>query len=325
MFSVVIPLWNKRQAIASTVASVLGQTWRDFELIVVDDGSTDGSMDALRHVEDPRLRRIAQANAGPGAARNRGIEEARHDWIAFLDADDIWSPDHLAELGRVRLAHPHAGLIGTSYVVRNPAEAHDLPRKNEGRIEIVDYFTRAARGDRVFCASSAAIPRRTYDELGGFDDSPAGQDSVYWARIALDRPVAVSSKVTAVYRHGSDGLSVKAAAVVRGAELRHARDLGAVIAFLLDRYPAIRSADMREAVDRYLDFRFRLATRNAARIGDFLTLRGLPRVYLRSPPLPERLILALARLPRPLARGLYGLGFKAKALLRSLKRASRMP
>jgi glycosyltransferase involved in cell wall biosynthesis len=323
-FSIVIPLWNKRHAVAATVASVLDQTYRDFELVIVDDGSTDGSMDALRGFDDPRIRRIAQANAGPGAARNRGIEESRHDWIAFLDADDIWSPDHLAELGRLRLEHPQAGLIGTSYLVPEWDGCNHLPRVNESRIEIVDYFERLGQGKRLFCASSAAIPKRTYVDLGGFVDGLAGQDSEYWARIALDRPVAFSSRTTAVYRRGIDGLSTKTAAAELGVELRHARDLGPVVALLMERYPTIRCRDMRNAIDRYVDFRFRLCVRTAARIGDFRTLRALPGVYLRPPRLPERLILALALMPQPLARGVYGLGFKARALLRLLKRTSRI-
>src|SRR5690242_1528127 len=102
MFSVVIPLWNKRPWIAATLASALAQSWRDFEMIVVDDGSTDGSMEEVARFDDPRIRRLSQARQGPGAARNTAIRAARHDWFAFLDADDLWLPDHLEELNRIR-------------------------------------------------------------------------------------------------------------------------------------------------------------------------------------------------------------------------------
>jgi glycosyltransferase involved in cell wall biosynthesis len=319
-FSIVIPLWNKRRALAAAVASVLGQTYRDFELVIVDDGSTDRGMDELKRLDDPRIRRIAQANAGPGAARNRGIEESRHDWIAFLDADDCWSPDHLAELARVRRAHPQAGLIGTAFLVQGRDGAYDLPEVKEGRIEIVNYFEHLGRGKRLFFSSSAAIPRRTYVELGPFGGARSGEDSEYWARIQLDRPVAFSSKTTAIYRQGPDGISVTTAAANLAAELRHPGDLAPVVALLMERYAAISCPDMRKAVDLYVDFRFNLVVRNAARIGDFRTLRALPPLYLRPPNAPDRLILTLARMPMPLARGAYRLAFRGKELSRFLKR-----
>jgi len=109
MFSIVVPLWNKRHTVAATLASALAQTWRDFELIIVDDGSTDGGMEETARFDDPRIRRLRQENKGPGAARNAAIRAARHDWFAFLDADDLWLPDHLAELDRIRRRCPDAG------------------------------------------------------------------------------------------------------------------------------------------------------------------------------------------------------------------------
>lgn len=322
MFSVVMPLWNKRDLLPSTTASVLDQSWRDFELVVVDDGSTDGGTDVLASFGDPRIRTIVQANAGPGAARNAGIEAARHDWLAFVDADDLWLPGHLAELDRIRRAHPEAGLIGTSYAVPQWDRDSSLRGTSPPRIGPVDYFREAGAGRRLLCASSAAIPRRTYAELGPFLRVRAGDDSEYWARIALDRQVAVSPRVTVVYRHGSEGISATNAAKKLGEDVADGRELGPVFKLLIERYPVRIRPELRGGVEDYLEFRFGLCVRNAARIGDFRMLRALRRLYLRSPPILERLILATARLPQPLARGVYGLGFKAKALIRALRRAS---
>jgi glycosyltransferase involved in cell wall biosynthesis len=95
--SVVIPLYNKAPYIQRAIDSVLAQTYADFELIIVDDGSTDGSGDIVRQYADPRIRLIVQENAGPGAARNRGLREANAEYIAFLDADDEWLPMYLEE------------------------------------------------------------------------------------------------------------------------------------------------------------------------------------------------------------------------------------
>jgi len=323
MFSIVMPLWNKRHTLAATVATVLGQTWRDFELVVVDDGSTDGGADLLAAFDDSRIRLLAQANAGPGPARNAGIEAARHDWIAFLDADDLWLPDHLAELDRVRRSFPDSGLIGTAFVRRGRGEPDPPARRDPPVIAAIDYFEREASGEPILCASTAAIPRSTYALLGGFGPGLQGQDSEYWARIALQRPVATSSRVTAVYRLGTGGMTDQALHGKRYGPLRRLGDLGPVLALIAEHYPEIASTPKRKAIDRFVDFRLRLSLRGAARAGDFEALRAMPGLYPRSPGAGDRLILAIARLPAPLARACYGLGFGAKALTRRLKRGLR--
>jgi glycosyltransferase involved in cell wall biosynthesis len=321
MFSIVVPLWNKRPTIRATVASALAQSLDAFELIIVDDGSTDGGMAALAGIADARVRRILQANAGPGPARNRGMAAARYDWIAFLDADDIWLPDHLAELDRLRRRFPEAGLIGAAYKCSDPKGGWSAPESGPRRLETIDYFDRVAARGWPFCTSSVAVPIRSYRELGGFCDAPVAQDSEYWARIALDRPVAVSSRVTAVYRLGTGGISDTARSLWYGRPLRRPRDLGPSVALLLDRRAGIRSPALRAAVDRYIDGRFRLCVRRSARLGDLATLRAVPALFLRPPEPTERIILALARLPRPLATALYAAGFALKALLRRLGKA----
>ena len=206
MFSVVMPVFNKREYVSDTVAAALAQSWRDFELIAVDDGSTDGSLDAVRAFADPRIRILAGANAGPGPARNAGIEAARHEWIAFLDADDLWLPNHLAELDLVRTRHPEAGLIGSGFVICGRDGPAAPPRVNGREIAAIDYFE---LGNPI-CTSSSAIARRVYRSLGGFSDTVPGQDSEYMARIALDYPIAVSTRATVVYRLGTGGISDRA-------------------------------------------------------------------------------------------------------------------
>ena len=323
MFSIVMPLWNKRHTLASTVETVLGQSCREFELIVVDDGSTDGGADLLAGFGDGRIRTLVQANAGPGPARNAGIAAARHDWIAFLDADDLWLPDHLAELGRIRRRFPKAGLIGTAFVRRGRDEPDPPAGPDPPVIAAIDYFEREASGAPILCASTAAIPRSTYALLGGFGDGRYGEDSEYWARIALERPVATSSRITAIYRLGTGGTTDEELHSKRYGPLRRLGDLGPVMALIAERYPHIANARKREAIDRFVDFRLWLCVRGAARAGDIEALRAMPGLYPRPPRAGDRLILAIALLPAPLARLCYDLGFRAKALARRLKRRPR--
>ena len=99
--SVIMPLFNKAPYVARALASVVGQTFTDIEVIVVDDGSTDTSAMFVEESTDPRLRLVKQSNLGPGAARNRGIHEANGELVAFLDADDEWLPEYLAESVRL--------------------------------------------------------------------------------------------------------------------------------------------------------------------------------------------------------------------------------
>jgi glycosyltransferase involved in cell wall biosynthesis len=329
MFSIVVPLWNKRHTVAATLASALAQTWRDFELIIVDDGSTDGGMEVAARFDDPRIRRLRQANKGPGAARNAAIRAARHDWFAFLDADDLWLPDHLEELDRIRRRFPEAGLIGTKILRSDRHGRYRLPTRREGRIERVDYFDCAVRGTWPTTTSSAAIPRRTWEALGGFGDAPCGQDIEYWTRIALDLPVAVSRRATAVYVAGTGGICDTVRSPCLARELEHWGDICPSMGVLRDRQADRRSPELARSIDRFIDRQFRYSTRQAARLGDIRTLRALPRLYLRPPLLSDRLLLALARGPAPVARAGFAIGLKLKALMRALRpkrgRSSQAP
>ena len=94
MFSIIIPLYNKQESVTASVQSILDQTFQEFEIVVVNDGSTDASVERLKEIEDPRIRLIEQQNQGVSVARNTGIAHACNRYIAFLDADDLWHPDY---------------------------------------------------------------------------------------------------------------------------------------------------------------------------------------------------------------------------------------
>ena len=118
MFSSVVPTYDRAGSIRHTLESCFAQSWADFEVVVVDDGSSDATLELLRTIEDPRLRVVAQANAGPAAARNHGMRVARGRHVAFLDSDDVWFPDFLERAREALVETPTAMLYGRIVVDR---------------------------------------------------------------------------------------------------------------------------------------------------------------------------------------------------------------
>jgi glycosyltransferase involved in cell wall biosynthesis len=206
--SVVIPLYNKVRHIRRAVESVLAQTFSDFELLVIDDGSTDGSAEAVRAITDRRIRLIVQSNAGECAARNRGIREAACELVAFLDADDEWLPGFLATVMDLRSRYPEAGMYATAYCfcegekTWSPAYLQCGADPQGGLLE--DYF-RAALGPSPVTSSSVMIPRHVFKEAGLFPVGVRRGGDVYtWVGIALRYPVAWSPATGAVYHLSAD-------------------------------------------------------------------------------------------------------------------------
>jgi glycosyltransferase involved in cell wall biosynthesis len=305
------------------VNSALAQSFAGFELILVDDGSTDGSLDTVGDLADPRIRILRQANAGASAARNAGLAAARADWVAFLDADDLWLPDHLAELHRIREQHPDAGLIGTAFLHSGPDGLFAPPPPGEGEIGEIAYFEAVGRGASPLWTSSAAIRRDVFGALGGFNNDPIGQDSEYWARIAFSYPVATSTRPTAVYRRGTPGGIIDRARFRwKGRPLRTAGDLSSAAALVEARLPAA-PPELRPALDLFLDRYVGWCLETSVANRDFATLRALPGLYRTGPALKHRLILALARLPEPLAGAAFALGSAAKSVLRTVAKTRR--
>ena len=168
--SVVVPLYNKAAYVGQCVRSILAQDGADFEIVVVDDGSTDGGARLVEAFGDARVTVVRQENRGRSAARNRGIDAARAELIALLDADDEMGPGHLAALLRLRRRYPQAGLYATGYRKSfRSGFCLEMSIRPDGRGEpalIDNYFAYAPRN--IVCSSSVALPRTILRELGGF-------------------------------------------------------------------------------------------------------------------------------------------------------------
>jgi len=140
-FSIVIPTYNRADSVTHTLESCFSQSFSDFEIVVVDDGSSDNTVDVLGQIDDPRLKVCTQENAGPAAARNTGMDNASGDYIAFLDSDDVWYPEFLASADQMLAENPDQVLYGQIIVDRGVGRYWVKPDRVIGKDEsIYDYL-----------------------------------------------------------------------------------------------------------------------------------------------------------------------------------------
>jgi glycosyltransferase involved in cell wall biosynthesis len=207
-FSVVITVFNKENYIQETIKSVLNQSFVDFEVIIVNDGSTDSSESKILEIQDKRIQYFYKNNEGAGSARNFGIEKSNCDYICFLDGDDIWKENHLEVLYKLINKFPNAGLYASRYhlIFKNN---HIYTPIFDGIVDnyegvISDYFL-SSMNYPVATSSSIAVPRKVFESIGNFKTYiSSGQDTDMWIRITVLLPIVISNQVTASYLHFID-------------------------------------------------------------------------------------------------------------------------
>ncbi len=208
MFSIIIPLYNKASSIVCALESVLLQTLNEFEIVVVDDGSTDNGAELVRKYasKDSRIRLIQQPNGGVSAARNTGIQAAKNEYIVFLDADDEYLPDYLETMKRLIEKYPQCGIWAVRYLLEAngkfvPAKIRGLPEDFEGVVE--NYFEMAYKSAPPICTGAASCSRKNLLKIGGFPVGVrSGEDLLTWARICARHPLAYSMTPKVVYHLG---------------------------------------------------------------------------------------------------------------------------
>ena len=208
-FTVVIPLYNKENYISNTIESVLAQNFKDFEVIVVDDGSTDRSYERIKKFEKfQNLSILQKINGGVSSARNLGIEKANGKYIALIDADDYWYPDHLQELHKIIKKYPKAGIYGTGYeIVINKSTIRKATFKDfdPKEIQLVPDYFEASTVNAVVWTSASAFPRENFYKKPKFNlQLRTAQDLDFFVRAALNFQIAVSPKVTMRYYQTSE-------------------------------------------------------------------------------------------------------------------------
>lgn len=202
MISVVIPLYNKALSIQNTLDSVLSQTYTNFEIIVVDDGSTDESVKRVLEIKDTRIRLIQKENGGVSSARNEGILEAKGKYIAFLDGDDLWHPMYLETLHQLIRDYPECSIhgIGCAKIVNQ-----EIPSVNN---EASNCYRGIADWDyskMFFTGSSTCALREKLIEIGLFDTRMKyGEDMDMWFRLMLNGGGACDGRPLAYYRQDAE-------------------------------------------------------------------------------------------------------------------------
>ena len=210
-FSIVIPLYNKQNSIVATLQSVLAQTYQNFEIIVVDDGSTDDSAQVVQEfirasrLSPLALRLIRKENAGVCSARNRGIQEAKYDYIALLDGDDLWDEHYLEEQVKLIQDFPEAKMWGVNYadIVNGEIIPYQQGMGKDYRGYVENYFG-TSHAD-LFCSSSVVLTKDIAQEVGMQDERMAySEDLDFWYRIILNAKVVYYDKVLAFYNKDAE-------------------------------------------------------------------------------------------------------------------------
>ncbi|WP_191859308.1 glycosyltransferase family 2 protein [Hanstruepera ponticola] len=215
-FSIVIPLYNKANSIAETLNSVINQTFSDFEIIIVNDGSTDKSLKVVEKFTDTRIKLLTTKNQGVSAARNFGIKKAQGNYIAFLDADDFWKKNHLELLNMLLNKFPNCGMYCMAYAKKHksltyPARYNNVSKVN-GWMGLIDDYFESSLKNAIAWTSATMIPKKVLNEIGLFNEKiilGAGEDTDLWIRIALNYSVAFCNTITAIHNLESENRITK--------------------------------------------------------------------------------------------------------------------
>jgi glycosyltransferase involved in cell wall biosynthesis len=203
--SVVIPLYNKKDNIRRTLNSVMIQKYQPIEIIVVDDGSTDGSAEIVCLMKISNLKLIKQENSGVSAARNRGVKEASCKWIAFLDGDDEWLPDFLLTVKSMHDSNHDHDVYATSYysgdyMGNKKKIGLNAVQFREKQGVMTNYFVVASCSAPPICSSTVCIRKQALLDIGGFPlHVKSGEDLITWARLVAHKPPLYSTVPLAIF------------------------------------------------------------------------------------------------------------------------------
>lgn len=211
-FSIVIAVYNKGNFIKKTLKSVLHQSVQDYEIIIVNDGSTDISEEEILKFKDQRIQYFKQSNQGAGATRNRAIQLASGDYIALLDADDLWEPNYLQEQLKRIQRYPNESVFSCAIYTKKGnkkfIKPYSIPSQEEG---IYNYFTSSLKTS-ILHSSSTILKKNVFEKVGYYDPTiKSGQDTDLYVRIGLQYPIVFNPSPLVIYtiNEGSLWRSIK--------------------------------------------------------------------------------------------------------------------
>ena len=220
-FSVIIPVYNKDNHLNRSISSVLSQEFKNFEIIAVDDASTDNSLSELKKFNDPRFKIISRDKPGPGgyAARNLGVNISKGEWIAFLDADDEWEANHLSSYKNIIEYNPEASILSSSFknIYNDNLNSLDdytlsINSKNIHYVSFEDYLRCESKGLRPICTSVACLKKSVLVDSGLFPEGKMvrGGDVDTWLRtIEKAQGLFWSPHIGAIYFRNSQNMVTK--------------------------------------------------------------------------------------------------------------------
>lgn len=205
-FSIIVPLYNKAPYVRKVLESICAQTYKDWECIIVDDGSSDNSVaicedfiNSLTPSLINSLRLIRQPNSGVAAARNNGVKASHGEFACFLDADDWWEPTYLEEMDRLIQEYPEAGLYATNYIYYKLGKTHIALNLERGYMNYPEAYL---HGEMPVISSAVCIPLQVFDKMGRFSFGiKLGEDFLLWAKTAIKYRVAYCEKPLAYYNN----------------------------------------------------------------------------------------------------------------------------
>ena len=204
--TVVIPAYNAMQYLPQTVNSVIEQTLSDWELLIINDGSRDHIIEWATTIQDSRVKLITQENQGVSAARNTGILQAKGEYIAFLDADDLWKPTKLEQQLQRFQEYPEAGLVYT-WTALADSQGNPLNRILASNVE-GDVWQQFLVANAMGNSSVPMVRRSCFDKVGLFDPSlPSAEDRDMWIRLAAEYPFAVVKQPLTLWLQHQDSMS----------------------------------------------------------------------------------------------------------------------
>ncbi|MEO4004662.1 glycosyltransferase family A protein [Flavobacterium sp. CAU 1735] len=211
-FSVIIPLYNKEAHIQSTLNSILNQTFTDFEVVIINDGSTDRSLEIVESYTDKRIQLFTTENRGVSAARNLAMQKASGSYFAFIDADDFWYPQHLEKLYDTIIAFDHLSVFSTLQEIETANGVFLASHSNltTDLLQEVDLFETSLTRS-ILAISSLAIHRNVIETVGFFNETISnGEDTDYFIRIGFRYKIGLYNGITSRYAFVSGSLSNRA-------------------------------------------------------------------------------------------------------------------